>query len=644
MTRRPLAAAAALALTIVVAPGSVAATTQPSAAENTTAATRSSDTPSTEGSFTLEGDAAAAYRLPGDVEQVWSTRYPDGTTQTRYQQVVDNADVLGGQVTLLRNPADRISSVIGAHFGTLEPANALRLSAPDSLKVAADILGAGGERSTKLHIDPRDGALFYEVETRRFAQRPILYVDAATGQIRNRFDAVAHGEGTGVKGDEKQIDTAGRPGAWRMISQDGRQETYDAGNQTTLPGNLMTDPDNVWNTEVPLNPSPSQRPGVDAHYYANLVDDFFGDTYGRNSIDDAGMPIVSTVHYDAGYCNAFWNGEQMTYGDGDGTQCKALSGGLDVVGHELTHGVTEFTSGLIYENESGALNEAFSDMMGNSIEFYADKGGQDPAAEPDWLIGEDVIAAGPPYGGTNAGFRNMGDPRDDGDPDHYSERYTGTNDNGGVHTNSGIPNHAYWLAVNGGTNAGCDSVGSGGHLHAVDCGVRVPAIGLDRAQEVFYRGFTGMTEYANFCDARSATLAVAGKSRTAVNKARAAVGVQRGCEPAIPPPPPCVGDETAQIPFESPHPYGNNGDCTWTYDNGSAGFAFHFSLLETEAGYDYVYVKDADGNVLATYDGTHPLPGGVTSPCIPTSVGSVQLVTDAAVIDQGLTVDSVEPC
>jgi len=260
------------------------------------------------------------------------------------------------------------------------------------------------------------------------------------------------------------------------------------------------------------------------------------------------MTIISTLHYDAGYCNAFWNGEQMTYGDGDGAACQPLSGGLDVVSHELTHGVTEFTSGLIYENESGALNEAFSDMMGNTAEFYADRRGLDPAAEPDWLIGEDVIAAGPPYGGTNAGFRNMGDPRDDGDPDHYSERYRGTNDNGGVHTNSGIPNHAYWLAVNGGTNAGCDSVGSGGHVHAVDCDVRVPAIGLARAQQVFYQGFTSLTEYANFCDARSATMAVAGKSRTAVNKAWAAVGVQRGCTPAVPSPPPCVGDATAQIP------------------------------------------------------------------------------------------------
>ncbi len=641
--RRPLSATA-LTLTLLT-PLAVSATgLSPATATDDPEASTSASVPP-DGSFTLDGAAAAAYELPDDVERVWSTTYADGTTQTRYQQVVEGAEVLGGQVTLLEDASGRTTTVIGAHFASLAPANRVTLAPAEAVKVATDLLGAQGERTTTLRLDPRDGTLFYEIDTRRFAQRPVLWLDAATGEVRNRFDAIAEeGEGVGIKGDTKTIDTSGPAGAYRMISSDHRQETYDAQNRQNHPGVLMTDPDDVWDLDKPQNLSPSQAAGVDAHYYAELVDDFYAETFGRDSIDDKGMQIISTVHYDAAYCNAFWNGEQMTYGDGDTPEtCKPLSGGLDVVGHELTHGVTEFTSGLIYENESGALNEAFSDMIGNTTEFYADERSLDPAAEPDWLIGEDVIPAGV-YGGDEAGFRDMSDPEADGDPDHYSERYTGTADNGGVHTNSGIPNHAYWLAVNGGTNAGCDSIGSGGHQHAVDCDVRVPALGLDRAKDIFYRGFTSLTEYANMCEARAGTMAVAGGDRRAVRKAWAAVGVRGGCEPAVPPPPPCVGDATASLPFESPHPYGNNGDCTWTYDNGSPGFAFHFSLLETEAGYDYVYVKDADGNVLATYDGTHPLPGGVTTPCIPTSTGSVQLVTDAAVVDQGLTVDAVEPC
>ncbi len=598
------------------------------------------DAVSPDGPLALSGAAAADYRLPDDVRQEWQASYDDGTTQTRYQQVVAGADVLGGQVTVLRDRAGTATSVIGAHFATLTPTNTVKLSAADVRAIAADLFGPVDSRPVELRIDPRDGRLFYTVETLLPRHRWVLWVDASSGKVVNRFDALAEGTGEGVKGDQKSIDTTPAADGWQLTSADGRQLTYDAQNQTSHPGVMMTDEDDVWDLTIPLNPSPSQPPGVDAHYYANLVDDFYADLFSRDSIDDAGMPIISTVHYDAGYCNAFWNGEQMTYGDGDGTNCKALSGGLDVVGHELTHGVTEFTSGLIYENESGALNEAFSDMMGNTSEFYADQNGLDPAAEPDWLIGEDVIPAGV-YGGANAGFRNMADPRDDGDPDHYSERYTGTSDNGGVHTNSGIPNHAYVLAVQGGRNAGCGGSASG-HTHAADCDVQVAGIGLAKTRSIFYKGFTSLTDFANFCDARAATVAVAGGSKKSIRAAWDAVGVKAGCTPAVPPPPPCVGDANAQIPFESPHPYGNNGDCTWTFDNGSPGFAFHFDLLETEAGYDYVYIYDANGNELARYDGPHPL--GQTTPCIGTNVGSVRLVTDMAVVDQGFRVDAVKPC
>ncbi len=593
------------------------------------------------GLIALDGTVAAGYRLPADLHQTWSATYPDGTSQTHYQQVVAGADVFNGQVTVLRNKAGAVTSVIGAHYDGLEPANATKLSTADVKAKAARLLGTAGTRSADLQLDPRDGHLFYTVETQRFAHRWVQWMDASTGKVEKKYDAVAEGDGVGVKGDQKAIDTTQANSVWQLVTADGRQQTYDAKNGTTLPGDLMTDADNHWDLALPGNASPSQPPGVDAHYYAGLIDDFYGAVFNRDSIDNAGMPIISTVHYDAGYCNAFWNGEQMTYGDGDGVACKPLSGGLDVVGHELTHGVTEFTSGLIYQGESGALNESFSDMMGNTSEFFAASRGLDPAAQPDWLIGEDVIPAGV-YGGTNPGFRNMGDPQDDGDPDHYSERYTGTSDNGGVHTNSGIPNHAYYLAVNGGQNAGCDTTGSGGHTHTADCNVTVPALGLTKAEQIFYKGFTSMTEYANFCDARSATLAVAGKSKKAIDKAWAAVGVKAGCTPGVPPPPPCVSDPNAQIPFESPHPYGNNGDCTWTYDNGTAGFAFHFDQLETEAGYDYVVIYDGNGNELARYDGTHPL--GQTTPCITTNVGSVRLITDPGVTDDGFHVDSVSAC
>ncbi len=594
-----------------------------------------------DGPIALSGDEAAAYRLPADVRESWTASYPDGSRQTRYQQVVAGADVLGGQVTVFRE-AGQVTAVIGAHYASLDPTNAVRLTRADARDKATRTIGQQGARSVEFKLDPRDGRLFYEVTTRRVAHRWVQWFDATTGRLHKQLDVVAEGEGVGVKGDRKTVDTTRQPSnKWQLVSADGRQLTYDAGNKTTHPGDMMTDPDNIWDFSTPYSVSPSQPAGVDAHYYANVVDDFYRATFRRNSIDNAGMPIISTVHYDVAYCNAFWNGSQMTYGDGDGPGCLPLSGGLDVVSHELTHGVTDFTSNLIYENESGALNESFSDMMGNTAEFWADARNLDPAVEPDWLIGEDVIPAGV-YGGTTAGFRNMGDPRDDGDPDHYSERYTGTEDNGGVHTNSGIPNHAYFLAVNGGRNAGCDAVGSGGHTHTQDCSVVVPTLGLAKTQQVFYKAFTSLTEYANMCDARNATVALAGGGKKSITAAWDAVGVHAGCTTAVPPPPPCEGTPTAQIPFESPHPYGNNGDCTWTFDNGQSGFTFHFDQLETEAGYDYVIIYDANGTELARYDGPHPL--GQTTPCITTSVGSVRLVTDPAVVDQGFHVDAVNPC
>ncbi len=655
MQRKTFALTTAVALAFVV-PTSLVATSQAATLPPTIAGTGNVGQGG-DGPIALSDSAAAAYSMPSDMRQVWSATYPDGTVQTRYQQTVAGADVFGGQVTVLSDAAGVQQSVIGAHFAALRATNAVQLSSADAVAVAVKALAPTAAPKPTLKIDPRDGRLFYQVDLKGADSRRVQWIDASSGAVVKSYDALTTGEGVGVKDDTKSIDTTqNAAGLWQLSSADGRQKTYDAQNGKTRPGVMMTDSDNIWNLKVPLNPSPSQPPGVDAHYYANVIDDFYRDTFSRNSIDNAGMPIISTVHYDAAYCNAFWDGSQMTYGDGDGVACKSLSGGLDVIGHELTHGVTEFTSGLIYEGEPGALNESFSDMMGNTAEFYADQRGLDPAAEPDWLIGEDVIPAGV-YGGANPGFRNMADPQDDGDPDHYSEKYTGTSDNGGVHTNSGIPNHAYVLAVQGGKNAGCDPNNTSGHAHTADCGVTVPALGLATAEQIFYKGFTSMTEYANFCDARSATLAVAQGMKSvkapkgskgklvpaeAIDAAWAAVGVKAGCTPGVPPPPPCTSNPNAQIPFESPHPYGNNGDCTWTFNNGSAGFAFHFDMLETEAGYDYVYVYDANGNELAKYDGTHPL--GQTSPCITTSVGSVRLVSDPGVTDQGFHVDSVSAC
>jgi hypothetical protein len=175
----------------------------------------------------------------------------------------------------------------------------------------------------------------------------------------------------------------------------------------------------------------------------------YREVYGRNSIDNAGMVLVGSVHYGEDYQNAFWNGEQMVFGDGDGVIFGRFTASLDVIGHELTHGVTEHTAGLVYSGQSGALNESVSDVFGILVKQHAL--GQDAAAS-DWLIGTDLLMPGV----KGVALRNMlhpgtayDDPRlgKDPQPADMSGYVKTRSDNGGVHYNSGIPNRAFALAA-----------------------------------------------------------------------------------------------------------------------------------------------------------------------------------------------------
>jgi len=183
----------------------------------------------------------------------------------------------------------------------------------------------------------------------------------------------------------------------------------------------------------------------------NEAYDGFGDTYKffwdvvkRNSIDDAGMPIVGLVHYSQHYGNAFWDGEgHMFFGDGDGQLFTRLTKSVDVIGHELAHGVTQYTANLVYRDQSGALNESISDVFGSLVSQYA-KG--QTTEEASWLIGEDVV--GPALLPALRSLKAPGEanPHDDQPADMDQFVNTGE-DNGGVHTNSGIPNHAFYVVA-----------------------------------------------------------------------------------------------------------------------------------------------------------------------------------------------------
>jgi Zn-dependent metalloprotease len=261
-----------------------------------------------------------------------------------------------------------------------------------------------------------------------------------------------------------------------------KRETYDAKGSEFPKGGLGT----LVRKE---GSAASGDVAVDAaHDNAGIVHDFYKQVLGRDSIDGAGMVLKSVVHYGKNFNNAYWDGEKMTYGDGDGKVFKPLSQGLDVVGHEMTHGVTERTSGLNYQGQSGALNESWSDVFGELIEqWHENKAGfssPDGAKAGDWLIGEDVFTPGT----AGDALRSMKSPgtayKGDPQPGNMKDYKKMSDDNGGVHVNSGIPNKA-----------------------AYEAAVR---IGGEKVAKVWYKAMTDyLRSNATFADAANATLSAA---------------------------------------------------------------------------------------------------------------------------------------
>jgi len=320
------------------------------------------------------------------------------------------------------------------------------------------------------------------------------FVDAKTGEILDSYNQIHEakpstggpgitgnntiGSGKGVLGDSKTFNTLTNSNGSYLV--DGTRGsgilTYDAKNRTQTPGTLWLDSDNIYNAVY-------DGAAVDAHAYAGNTYDYFKNVHGRNSYDGNGAQLVSTVHYGRNYNNAFWSGSQMVYGDGDGNTFIPLSGALDVIAHELTHAVTDTTADLVYQNESGAINESMSDIFGTLVEFHFNN-------NPDWQVGEDIYT--PNIAGD--ALRSMQDPTLSGDPDHYSKRYTGSGDYGGVHINSGISNKAAYLLANGGTHYG----------------VSVNGIGNNKAGAIYYRTLTQyLTPNSNYSHFRVSTIQAA---------------------------------------------------------------------------------------------------------------------------------------
>ena len=231
-------------------------------------------------------------------------------------------------------------------------------------------------------------------------------------------------------------------GAVALVTPTGtkRRSIYNLKHGTRLPGTLVRDEG---------DPRTKDRQVNEAYDYSGATYDFFKEVFSRNSVDGNGMRLDSSVHYSRDYDNAFWNGAQMVYGDGDGVIFERFTKCLDVVGHELTHGVTQFEAALSYHDQPGALNESFSDVFGSLVKQWKLK---QTAAKADWLIGAGLLAKGV-HGVALRSMKAPGTAYDDPQlgkdpqPAHMKDYFKGSADNGGVHINSGIPNHAFYLVA-----------------------------------------------------------------------------------------------------------------------------------------------------------------------------------------------------
>jgi Zn-dependent metalloprotease len=234
--------------------------------------------------------------------------------------------------------------------------------------------------------------------------------------------------------------------AFRVTTGGKERIVYDAKNGSNLPGTIVRKEGDPANTDVAVN---------EAYDGSGVTYDLYNTIYQRNSIDGNGMRLDSTVHYQTGYDNAFWDGEQMVYGDGDENLpvnerlFNRFTIALDVIGHELTHGVTQFEAKLNYIQQPGALNESMSDVFGSLVKQYQLN---QTATEADWIIGAGLLTANV----NGVGIRSMKAPGTayddpvlgkDPQPAHMDNYVNTVSDNGGVHINSGIPNHAFYVTA-----------------------------------------------------------------------------------------------------------------------------------------------------------------------------------------------------
>jgi Zn-dependent metalloprotease len=344
----------------------------------------------------------------------------------------------------------------------------------------------------KLHL-----AYSFDIYAQKPLSRDIVYVDATNGDILHKNPQIKHTVTTANSLYSGNIPIiSGFVGGNYVLHDSTRGDgifTYDCNSTTSYANNNFINSLLSWTTP---------DAGIDAHWGAEQVYDYWWNVHGRNSFNNAGAAIRSYVHYDVSYNNAFWDGSRMTYGDGTGIG----NGGfdpltsIDVVSHEIGHAICTYTSDLDYTGQSGGMNEGFSDIWGAVVESWSDPNESDAMAKQTWTIGEEI---------TNAGFglRSMNNPASHNDPDTYlgtnwvstTQACNGGNDYCGVHTNSGVLNKWFYILTVGET--GTNDIGSN---------YSVTGVGMTIAALIAYQTEQALVNNSDYADARAASISISG--------------------------------------------------------------------------------------------------------------------------------------
>ncbi len=430
-----------------------------------------------------------------------------GQLHKKYQQRYKGIPVEGAQVTL--HYQDNAPTMITGYFAEIDQLNVKAQVQNEAAlnraktKVNAKVYAWESGHSMHMDMEEPEGELVVFTDNTGFAQPKLAYkidvyaleplyradvfVDATNGDILFENPRIHDADvaATGTSSYNGNVNfTADQNGTtYRLRHAADGIETFDLNNGTNY-GNAT----DVISNSTNFTNDPT---AIQAHWGAEQTHGYFQQKHNRNSYNGSGAVIRSYVHYSSGYVNAFWDGSRMTYGDGDGVNYGPLVS-LDIVGHEIAHGVTEYSANLVYQRESGALNESFSDIFGEAIENYA-------TGSNNWQMGTDIG-----IGGSGA-IRSMNNPNAFGDPDTYGGSYWKTpncgtpaqsNDYCGVHSNSGVQNKWFYILSQG--ESGTNDIGSN---------YSVSAIGIDKAATIAYRNLTVyLSTNSTFADARAGAI------------------------------------------------------------------------------------------------------------------------------------------